>query len=86
MLGLRLILKQNLVYLDNLYIFLISGGCGDEGSSSEDDFTTVDSVHIGLLNDVVLELKGLLHGVLRRGTSYPINTSSSCQVFYSSIS
>merc|ERR1712061_661071 len=46
-----------------------SGGCGDEGSSSEDDFTTVDSVHIGLLN-----------GVLRRGTSYPINTSSSCQM------
>ena len=65
----------------SLKMNIFSGGCGDEGSSSEDDCTTVNSVHIGLLNDVVLELKGLLHGFLRRGTAFPLNSSSnSCQV------
>ena len=35
-------------------------------SSSDDDYT-LNSVHVGRLNEVVLELKGLLHGMLRRG-------------------
>ena len=37
-------------------------------SSSDDDYT-LNSVHVGLLNEAVLELKGLLHGFLRRGVS-----------------
>jgi len=62
-------------------LLTFSAGGGDEGSSSDDDCTTVNSVHIGLLNDVVLELKGLLHGILRRGTAFPLSSSSnSCQV------
>ena len=38
-----------------------------KGSTSSEDDYTINSVHVGFLNDIVLELKGLVHGMLRRG-------------------
>ena len=51
-------------------------------SSSDDDYT-LNSVHAGRLNEVVLELKGLLHGMLRRGAvSASLGSGSSRQVVH----
>jgi len=54
-----------------------AGSTSSSSSSDESDDYTLNSVRVGRLNQVVLELKGLLHGIMRRSATTAGNGNGS---------